>query len=64
MGDQLFRKGALSFLEPLVFHTPLFKFAIMGSAVFHDYIWYPTKGKKRIGEFMKTGWEKLFQKYQ
>lgn len=62
-GDQLFRKGALSFLEPLIFHTPIFKFCILGSALFHDYVWYPTEGKKRIEEFMKTEWGQLFQKY-
>ncbi|MDD5111472.1 MAG: DUF362 domain-containing protein [Candidatus Altiarchaeota archaeon] len=62
-GDQLFRKGALSFLERLVFHTPIFKLCILGSAVFHDNVWYPTTGKKRIDEFMKTEWGALLQKY-
>jgi uncharacterized protein (DUF362 family) len=62
-GDQLFRKGALRFLEPVLFHTPLFWFCIQGSAVFHDHVWYPMMGRKRINEFMKTGWGKLFQKY-
>lgn len=60
--DQLFRKGALSFLEPLMFHTPLFYFCIMGSAMYHDNVWYPMVGKKRISEFMKTDWGQLFQK--
>ncbi len=61
--DQLFRKGALRFVEPLLFHTPLFKLCILGSAVYHDNIWYPTIGQKHIKEFMKTKWGKLFQKY-
>jgi uncharacterized protein (DUF362 family) len=62
-GDQLFRKGALSFVEPLLFHTPLFKLCIAASAVYHDYVWYPTAGKKAIGEFSKTEWGGLFEKY-
>jgi uncharacterized protein (DUF362 family) len=62
-GDQLMRKGALSFLEPLLFHTPLFKLCILGSAVYHDRVWYPLIGRKAIGEFMKTEWGALFQKY-
>jgi hypothetical protein len=62
-GDQLFRKGPLSFVEPILFHTPLFALCILGSAVYHDYVWYPTLGKKRIGEFMKTEWGRLFEKY-
>ena len=61
--DQLFRKGALSMLEPLIFHTPLFHFCIWGSALFHDYVWYPTEGRKRINEFMKTQWGQLFKQY-
>ncbi len=62
-GDQLFRRGALRFLEPLIFHTPLFFFCIWASEIFHDYVWYPTEGKKRIKEFKQTEWGKLFQKY-
>jgi len=62
--DQIFRKGSLSFLEPLVFHTPIFNLCILGSEAYHDYIWYPTIGRKRINDFMKTEWGKLFQKYQ
>lgn len=57
--DQLLRK---SIFEPL-FHTPLFRLAILGSAVYHDYIWYPTVGRKRVKEFLKTEWGKLFLTY-
>jgi 23S rRNA A2030 N6-methylase RlmJ len=35
----------------------------MGSAVYHDCIWYPIVGKKKIKEFMKTEWGELFEKY-
>jgi uncharacterized protein (DUF362 family) len=51
-------------LEPLLFHTPLFKLCILGSAVYHDHWWYPIVGKKRVKEFMKSKWGKVFQKYQ
>jgi len=33
------------------------------SAIFHDYVGYPTEGKKRIQEFNQTEWGELFQKY-
>ena len=62
-GDKLFRKGALSFLEPILFHTILFKLPILASAIYHDYIWYPIIGKKYINEFMDTDWGKLFGQY-
>jgi len=61
--DQMFRKGALSFVEPLLFHTGLFKSCVFASAFYHDKLWYPTIGKGRIKKFMKTPWGKCFQKY-
>jgi len=41
----------------------IFKLCILGSSVYHDLIWYNLVGKKRIKEFMKTEWGKLFKKY-
>ncbi|TFF85956.1 MAG: DUF362 domain-containing protein [Promethearchaeota archaeon] len=62
-GDQMVRKGPLSFLHPL-FHNRLFMTVpILGSLVFHDMLWYPTIGKQRIKKFMTTKWGKLFQEY-
>jgi len=61
--DQMFRKGALSFVEPLLFHTGLFKLCVFGSAFYHDWLWYPVVGKKRIRKFNKTEWGKLFRRY-
>lgn len=62
--DQLLRKGALSFLEPYLFHGPLFNLCIFGSGFYHDKIWYPLIGKKRITDFEKSGWGKLFNSYK
>jgi hypothetical protein len=61
--DKLLRKGALSFLEPLIFHTPIFRLAILSSAFYHDYIWYSLIGKKRIEKFKETEWGRLFETY-
>ncbi len=61
--DQVFRKGPLSFLEPLLFHTGLFRLAVFGSYFYHDYLWYPTIGRSRIRKFNKTEWGKLFKSY-
>jgi len=62
--DQVFRKGSLSFVEPLLFHTGLFKGAIFGSAFYHDYLWYNLIGRSRIRKFKKTPWGKLWKKYR
>ena len=58
--DQLFRS---SIIEPLLFRTWFFNLCILGSATYHDYLWYPLIGKKKIGEFMKTEWGGLFETY-
>jgi len=50
-------------LEPILFHTPLFKACILGSEWYHDYFWYPLIGKRRVKQFMKTEWGKLWQRY-
>lgn len=60
--DQLFRKK-LKFIEPILFHTGLFNLCIFGSAFYHDYLWYPIFGKRKIKEFYKTEWGKLFLSY-
>ena len=52
-----------SFVEPLFFKTSFFRFCTAASAFYHDYLWYPTVGKKRVDEFMKTEWGKLFKSY-
>jgi uncharacterized protein (DUF362 family) len=62
-GEQMLRKGPLRFLEHLALHTPLVAWAPFASNLYHDLLWYPTIGRKRIREFMKTDWGKLFQKY-
>jgi len=62
-GDQMVRKGSLQFLNPLLQNKVFFTFPILGSLIFHDMLWYPTIGKKRINNFLKTGWGKLFKNY-
>ncbi|MEW6614775.1 MAG: DUF362 domain-containing protein [Thermodesulfobacteriota bacterium] len=60
-GDQLLRKGFLRFLEKPLLNSPLVFWAPFASNLYHDYLWYPLIGKKRIREFMKTEWGKLFK---
>lgn len=62
-GDQMLRRGPLRFLEKLLLHSPLVAWAPFASNVYHDSLWYPTIGKKRIRAFSKTEWGKLFDVY-
>jgi uncharacterized protein (DUF362 family) len=62
-GDQLIRRGPLEPLERLLLHSPLMVWAPWASNVYHDVLWYPSVGRRRIREFMKTEWGRLFEAY-
>ncbi len=63
-GDQMIRKGWLRPLERLLLHSPLVVWAPLASTIYHDWYWYPTKGKRIIRGFLDTEWGKLWMKYQ
>jgi hypothetical protein len=62
-GDQMIRKGSLRPLKGILLHSPLLVWAPFASNVYHDLLWYPTVGRKRIEKFMETDWGKLFESY-
>ena len=63
VGD-LFWFGPMKPLAKLMFQTPMVNAFIMGSFVYHDYIWYPMEGKKVVDKWLKeTEWGQLFLKY-
>jgi Domain of unknown function (DUF362) len=62
-GDQLIRKGPLKALDKLLLHSPLMVWAPLASNVYHDFLWYPTVGYKRIREFLGTPWGALWKTY-
>ena len=63
-GDQMLRLGPLRFLEKVALHSPLVVWAPMASNIYHDLMWYPTIGRRRIREFERTEWGKLFESYR
>lgn len=62
-GDQLIRKGCLRCFEGPLLHSPLVFWAPLASNIYHDWLWYPTVGRARIREFMKTEWGALWKTY-
>jgi uncharacterized protein (DUF362 family) len=62
-GDQLIRRGPLRPLKRLLLHSPLAVWAPFASNLYHDGLWYPTVGRRRIRAFDATGWGRLFQRY-
>ncbi|HZS48916.1 MAG TPA: DUF362 domain-containing protein [Blastocatellia bacterium] len=56
--------GPLRGLQKLFFHTPLVYAFVFGSSFYHDYAWYPTKGKKVVEQHrLNSKWGKLFDTY-
>jgi len=63
VGD-LFWFGPFKPLARLMFQTPMVNAFIMGSFVYHDYIWYPFSGRKVVDEWLQnTEWGNLFLSY-
>jgi uncharacterized protein (DUF362 family) len=62
-GDQMIRKGFLRSLEKILLHSPLVVWAPFASNVYHDLMWYPTIGRRRIRRFLATDWGALWKSY-
>ena len=63
IGDALWF-GPFRRLQKLLFHTPLVYLFIFGSYMYHDLLWYPTKGKRVVDEWRRgTPWGQLFDRY-
>ena len=63
VGD-LFWFGPFKPLARLMFQTPMVNAFIMGSFIYHDYIWYPGQGRKVVDKWLaETEWGRLFLSY-
>jgi uncharacterized protein (DUF362 family) len=62
-GDQMLRRGFLRAFEKILLHSPLVFWAPLASNIYHDWMWYPTVGRKRIRAFLKTEWGGLWKSY-
>jgi len=63
VGDALWF-GPLKFLQRLFFRTPLVYLFVLGSYLYHDYFWWPLKGKRIQKERVApTKWGRLFESY-
>jgi len=71
VGDNLASKfgdllwfGRLKSIHKWFTHTPLVYFFVFGSFFYHDFVWWPLKGKRIQRENVKyTPWGKLFDSY-
>lgn len=64
VGRMLWFDTPLRALQPLFFHTPLVNLFIFASELYHDRIWYPTKGRRTVRRWCaKSPWGRLFEAY-
>jgi uncharacterized protein (DUF362 family) len=63
VGDSLWF-SPLKIFQPFFFRTPVVYFFVFGSFLYHDYLWWPFKGKKiQKDHALNTKWGKLFESY-
>ena len=55
--------GPLRPVQWFFFRTPMVYCFIYGSHIYHDWIWWPLVGRRRMRELMRTPWGKLWQSY-
>ncbi|MRS04706.1 DUF362 domain-containing protein, partial [bacterium] len=56
--------GELKALQKVLVRTPLVHLFIFGSYFYHDFVWWPLKGKKlQRNHALSTKWGKLFESY-
>ncbi|NOZ23151.1 MAG: DUF362 domain-containing protein [Planctomycetes bacterium] len=55
--------GPLHNLQRLLFQTQLVYLFVLGSFLYHDYIWWPMKGRRLMRGIAGTPWGKLFNEY-
>ena len=60
----LFWFSPLKVCQRLMFHTPLVYLFVFASAIYHDKVWYPRTGKKRVNEWRRTMWGQYFDTYK
>jgi hypothetical protein len=62
-GQKLIYHGPLKPFEKLLLRTPLEPWSWVASRAYHDVLWYPLVGHKRVEAALQTKWGHLFQNY-
>lgn len=62
-GQHMIYHGWLKPFEKFLLRTAMVPWSYVASRGYHDFYWYPLKGRKIVKEMLKTEWGKLFLKY-
>jgi uncharacterized protein (DUF362 family) len=64
LAGDLFWFGPLKSIQKLLFHTPLVYGFVFGSYLYHDYLWWPLKGKSMMRKVRRESkWGDFFDQY-
>ncbi len=63
-GQKLIYKRSPLWVEKILLQSPLVPWSFLASNFYHDVFWWNLHGKKRVRQFMSTGWGKLFESYK
>ena len=62
-GQKAIYHGLLKPLEKPLLRSPIVPWSYTASNVYYNWFWFTKYGRKRVDEFMKTEWGKLFESY-
>jgi len=62
-GQKLIYHGPLKPFEKLLLQSPLVPWSYFASNFYHNVLWYPFIGRRRVAEASKTKWGNLFKNY-
>ena len=62
-GQKAIYWGPLKPFEGLLLRSPLVPWSYAASRLYYDFFWFNAIGRKRVKEFLKTDWGKLFLSY-
>lgn len=62
-GQKLIYWGPLKPLEKMLLRSPIVPWSFVASNLYHNNYWYNRIGRKRVDDFLKTDWGRLFLEY-
>ena len=62
-GQKLIYWGPLKPFENILLRSPISPWSYFASNIYHNILWYPFIGKRRVARALESEWGKLFQSY-
>jgi len=63
-GQKLIYWGPLKPFEKFLLRTAIAPWSYLASKLYHDVYWFPTVGKRRVAQALRSEWGQMFQNYE